>query len=152
MTLGTSEGEGDRMATIVCGVDDSPAAADALRAAADLSKRLGLRLLLVHVAPGYRTAEGPVGLTATQAQQGATRLLTRLASEAKLAGEVETRADVGDAAELLARIAAEEGAAAIVVGTSRPSWTRRGGARLARDLAAAAPCPVMIVPPGPAHR
>ena len=46
------------MQTIVCAVDESPGAAEAIAVAADLSKRLGLRLVLAHVVEGHRRTKG----------------------------------------------------------------------------------------------
>src|SRR3954452_7334432 len=44
------ESDGARRGTILCGVDDSPGASAALDAAAELSRRLDLRLVVVTVA------------------------------------------------------------------------------------------------------
>ncbi len=113
------------MATIVCGIDDSPGAVEALRVARTLSTDLKLRLVLAHVAAGW-TAGAEHDLHA------------------------ERRVEVGEAAQALARIAAEEAATLIVVG-SRSQGRLRPGLRsgLAGELAASAPCPVVIVPPPP---
>lgn len=136
--------------TIVCGVTDSDDGRGALELGATLSARLRLRLVLAHVAPGF----GPIGpngdesLTAMQGRQGATRLLTRLAAEFGLLGSVELREAVGDRAEMLARIAAEEAADLIVIG-SRPQGRFRRGLRstLAAQLESETRVPVVIAPP-----
>lgn len=133
------------MATIVCGIDDSPGAIEALRVARALSAGFDVRLLLVLVASGWPSG-ADAGLTTSQAQQGGTRLLERAAREHRL--EAEQRVEVGEPAEALSRIAAEEGATMIVVGSRRqgrrPPKLRSA---LAGDLAATAPCPVVVVPP-----
>lgn len=133
------------MATIVCGINDSPGALEALRIARTLSAVLDLRLVLAHVAAGWATgAEG--SLTTTQARQGGDRLLERAAREHNL--QAERRVEVGEPTEALAQIAAEEAATLIVVGSRRKGRLRpslRSG--LAGELAASAPCPVLIVPP-----
>jgi len=89
------------MATIVCGVDGSPGAGEAVRVAARLSKALGLRLVLAHVAPSRH------GLHGIAAQEQAVTLLVRVAREQGLNGDADHRAEVGDRATKLALIAAD---------------------------------------------
>lgn len=138
------------MATIVCGVDESPGGVDALRVARDLSHNLEVRLVLAHVAAGYRAAEGAKGLGSVQARRGANRLLERLAREHGLTDGADHRVEVGEPAEGLARIAVEEGATIIVVGSRLHGRRRRKLlSALAGDLAGTAPCPVVVVPPEP---
>jgi nucleotide-binding universal stress UspA family protein len=79
--------------TILCGVDESMEARCAARAAAALSKQLELRLVLAHV-----------GDAAADAEKG---LFDKLAAKQGLEG-VEQRIEVGDIAERLAQVAAEE--------------------------------------------
>jgi nucleotide-binding universal stress UspA family protein len=136
------------VATIVCGIDDSPGAVEAVRVARALSTGFDVRLVLAHVASGWAASGADESLTTTEARQGGTRLLERAAREHGL--EAEQRVEVGEAAEALSRIAAEEGATMIVVG-SRRHGRRQPKLRsaLARDLAATAPCPVVVVPPPP---
>jgi nucleotide-binding universal stress UspA family protein len=136
------------VATIVCGIDDSPGAVEALRVARALSSGFDVRLVLAHVASGWPASGADEGLTTSQARQGGTRLLERTAREHKL--EAEQRVEVGEPTEALSRIAAEEGATMIVVG-SRRQGRRQPKLRsaLAADLAATAPCPVVVVPPPP---
>lgn len=136
------------MATIVCGIDDSPGAVEAVRVASALSAGFDVRLVLAHVAAGWSASGADESLTASQARQGGARLLERTAREHDL--EAEQRVEVGEPAEALSRIAAEEGASMIVVG-SRRQGRRQAKLRsaLAADLAATAPCPVVVVPPPP---
>jgi nucleotide-binding universal stress UspA family protein len=132
------------MASIVCGIDESPGAAEALRVARGLSDRLNLRLVLAHVADGFG-AMGGDSLTTSQARRGGDRLLERLAAGD---GQTERRVEVGDPPAALAQIAAEEAATLIVVGSRRQGRLRPGlRSGLAGELAASAPCPVVIVPP-----
>ncbi|MGB2951808.1 MAG: universal stress protein [Gaiellaceae bacterium] len=133
------------MGTIVCGIDDSRGAAEALRVASALSERLQLRLVLVHVAPGFRTAEGADSVTAVQARTGAEGLVERIAKKHIANGSVDKRAEVGDPAEVLAQIAAEESADLIVLGSRRRRRKLVSG--LAAGLSTVAPCPVVVVPP-----
>jgi nucleotide-binding universal stress UspA family protein len=119
--------------TIVCDVTDSLAGRSAAEFAGALGARLGLRLVLVHV-----------GNDAERTLETVARRLGRL---------TETRVAMGDHAEALARVAAEEGADLIVVG-GRPvglggrhlRWT------LARELEAATPVPVLVAPPSTRKR
>jgi nucleotide-binding universal stress UspA family protein len=137
------------MQTIVCAVDESPGAAEAVSVAAGLSKDLRLRLVLAHVADGYRHTNG-VGMDGVQAQEQGRRLLEQLALEHNLESAADRRAEVGDRVSELSRIAGEEAAVVIVVG-SRSRYRRRRSlvSRLSAELRSAAPCPVLVVPPRP---
>jgi nucleotide-binding universal stress UspA family protein len=136
------------VATIVCGIDDSPGAIEALRVASALSADLAVRLVLAHVAGGWGGADE--SLSTKGAREGGNRLLERTAREYSL--EAERRVEVGEPAEALARIAAEEAATLIVVGSRRQGWPRpRLRSSLAGELVATASCPVVVVPP-PARR
>jgi nucleotide-binding universal stress UspA family protein len=132
------------MGTLVCAVDDSAEAEEALRAAARLSSEAGFRLVVVHVAdtvgagPDFRRA----------ANERGRRLLDRLLTTQGLNGGVDRRVEVGAPAHELARVAAEEAASLILVGSRRRRWWRpRRTSRLPTDLTATAGCPVVVVPP-----
>lgn len=128
------------MGTIVCAVDDSPEAEEALRAALRLSRDAGLRLVVVHVEKGT-TVTGP-------AEHRGRHLLDQLLARQGLNGGVDRRVEVGERANELARVAAEEAASMIVLGSrSRRWWRKPPASRLASDLAATAACPVVVVPP-----
>ncbi len=139
---------------VVCGVEDSDAAREAVRVARDLSDRLGRPLILVHVFPGV----APPGTSAvphageelrTREQRDAEVLLAELAVEMGFGRNVERRAVAGQPADRLAEIAGADAADLLVLGS------RRRGAlssallgSVSRELAAGAPWPVMIVPAG----
>jgi nucleotide-binding universal stress UspA family protein len=138
--------------TILCGVTDSEEGRGALAVATDLSKRLGLRLVLVHVADGIAprdlNGEGSESVTTRAGREGAARLVARLAAEHGVAGSAEQRSAVGDPAALLGQIAAEEAADLIVVGSRTRGQLRRGReSTLARQLETTTPVPVVIAPP-----
>jgi nucleotide-binding universal stress UspA family protein len=142
--------------TILCGVTDTEAGRGALAAAAELSQRLGMRLVLVHVADGI----APLDLNGDSSEsvstradgKGAARLVARLAAEHGVAGSAEQRSAVGDPAALLGQIAAEEAADLIVVGSrERGRLRRRLESRLARQLETETPVPVLIAPPRTRH-
>jgi nucleotide-binding universal stress UspA family protein len=135
--------------TIVCAVDGSAGAAEAVAVAAGLSKGLGLRLVLAHVAVGYRRTTG-VNTGAVHERDSGRRLLDQVAREHSLESAADCRAEAGDRVTELSRIAGEEAALLIVVGSRGRS--RRGRGRLSRlsaDLRSTAPCPVLVVPPPP---
>jgi nucleotide-binding universal stress UspA family protein len=136
------------MKTIVCAVDESPGAAEAVAVAAGLSKDLGLRLVLAHVVDGYVRTDR-VGVSSVQAQDGGQRLLERVTRKHSLES-ADRRAEVGDRASELSRIAGEEAAVVIVVG-SRSQYRRRHNlvSGLSAELRSTAPCPVLVVPPRP---
>ena len=138
--------------TVVCGVTDSEESRGALAVATELSERLGLRLVVAHVArslpPLYVDGEGAASLVTRAGREGAARLLARLVAEHDLGGSAEQRSAVGDPAALLAQIAAEEAADMIVVGSrARGRLRRRLESRLVRQLEAATPVPIVIAPP-----
>jgi nucleotide-binding universal stress UspA family protein len=138
--------------TILCGVNESAGARSAARVAGALSKRLELRLVLVHVADAFTVADGSAGndesVMTMQARSGGKRLLDQLTAEQDLIG-AEQRIEVGDPAERLAQVAAEERAALIVVGAraQRRRWRPTLRSDLSRDIARVTPCPVFVVPP-----
>ena len=138
------------MQTIVCAVDESPGAAEAIAVAAGLSKRLGLRLVLAHVVDGYRRTNG-ADTDGVQAHRAGQRLLERVARKHSLESVADRRAEVGDRASELSRIAGEEAAVVIVVG-SRSRYRRRRGrmSRLSAELTEHSPLPRRGRPPAPA--
>ena len=138
--------------TLVCGVDDSGEGRRALELAAELSDRLDLRLVLAHVGSGIdpiaADGDGAESVSMRSAREGAARLLARLAVEHGVADRAERRAATGDAATAIGRIAAEEAADLIVVGSRFRGRLRRGfESRLAAQLGSETPVPVLIAPP-----
>jgi nucleotide-binding universal stress UspA family protein len=133
--------------TILCGVTDSAEGRAAAQLAGALSMRLGLRLVLAHVFDGV-TAEALQGVSGQQILSGTQRAMAEIASDANAGSGTESRLAVGERAERLAQIGAEEGADLIVIG-SRPRGFRGRHLRstLARELEAVTPVPVLIAPP-----
>ncbi|HJQ49459.1 MAG TPA: universal stress protein [Gaiellaceae bacterium] len=136
--------------TIVCGVADTPDGRTAADLARAVGARLGLRLVLVHVIDGV-PAGTHESLTARQRQTGAEQMLNVISRE--IGNGTEKRIVLGNRAEALAQVAAEEGADLIVLG-SRPAGlgTRKLRCTLARDLEAATPVPVLVAPPSTRKR
>jgi nucleotide-binding universal stress UspA family protein len=139
--------------TIVCGVTDTDEGRQALATAVEVGNRLGLRLVLVHVAEGIAASNGHVdgdeSVTMKGGREGAARLLAGVAAEYGVTDRAERRVAVGDAGSLLGQIAAEEAADLIVVGSRARGRLRRGlESRLAERLETETPVPVLIAPPG----
>src|SRR5579862_7949693 len=107
--------------TIICTIDGSAAAAAAADVARQLADRFDARIVVVSVA-------GAEPVTRDGARD-------------------EHRVAAGDPAEAVAVIAAEEAADLVVVGARGGFFGRLLGSGLARELAATAPCPVLVVLP-----
>lgn len=136
--------------TVVCGVAGAEDGRSSAELACALVARLGLRLVLVHVVDGV-----PLGteesLTARQRQHGAEQILGLIAREIGIGAE--TRVVIGDRAEGLAQVAAEEGADLIVIGSRTAGLgNRKLRCTLAQDLEAATPVPVVLAPPATRKR
>jgi nucleotide-binding universal stress UspA family protein len=138
--------------TLVCGVTDSEDAVGTVELAVELTQRLGMRLVLAHVAEGF----APIGdgveveesVTMKGNRVGAERLLGQLAEEHGVAETAQRRVAVGSPATLLGQIAAEEAADVILVGSRKRGWPRRGlESRLAAQLETETPVPILIAPP-----
>jgi nucleotide-binding universal stress UspA family protein len=143
--------------TMICGVEDSDEGRGAVELGVELSRRLGLRLVLAHVAQGFYprdAAEGPFESVAMRGDRiQSERLLARLAEEYGITETAERRSGVGDRAALLGQIAAEEAADVILVGSRVRGWRGRGfQSSLAEELKAATPVPILIAPPSSRRR
>jgi nucleotide-binding universal stress UspA family protein len=136
--------------TLVCAVTDGAENDDAVAQAAALSERLGLRLVLAHVADGIAALGNgdDESITMKGDRKAAERRLEELARGHDLDESAERRVAVGDPATLLGQIASEEAADVIVVGARTRGWGRRGlERRLAQELETETPVPVLIAPP-----
>jgi nucleotide-binding universal stress UspA family protein len=143
--------------TMICGVTDSDEGRAAVELGIELSQRLGLRLVLAHVAQGlypHDAAEDGVESVAMKGDRvQAERLLLTLAEEYGITETAERRSSVGDRAALLGRIAAEEAADVILVGSRVRGWRGWGfQSRLAEELKATTPVPILIAPPSSRRR
>ena len=133
--------------TLLCAVSDGEESADALELGAQVSERLGLRLVLAHAVDGIDgIVDEDESVTMKANRQGAERRLARLAEAHGLAERAERRVAVGDPAALLGQIAAEEAADVIVVGAPARGWRKRLESRLADELGTETPVPVLIAP------
>jgi nucleotide-binding universal stress UspA family protein len=122
---------------------------DAVAQAVAVSERLGLRLVLAHVVEGVASlGDGDESVTMRGDREAAERELAELAEDHQVDESAERRVVVGDPPTLLAGIAGEEAADLIVVGARTRGWGRRGlESRLAEELEAETPVPVLIAPP-----
>ena len=137
-----------RPRSIVCGVDGSNHAANAVRIAAQLASALDVRLVLAHVEPdGGKAPTASIDLDTRL--RGGTRTSLRILQRAMDAvGDTEVEGTLvrGEPAASLGELAMRESAEMIAVGT------RGHGAlkalvlgSVSRALAATGPCPVLIV-------
>jgi nucleotide-binding universal stress UspA family protein len=138
--------------TLVCGLTDREDAVGTVELAVELTERLGMRLVLAHVAEGFAPIADGVDVEESATMQanrvGAERLLGQLAAEHGVAETAQRRTAVGQPATLLGQIAAEEAADIILVGSRERGWPRRGlESRLAAQLEAETPVPILIAPP-----
>jgi nucleotide-binding universal stress UspA family protein len=124
------------MRTIICGVDGSPGARAGLRVAANLATELDARLVAVHVLD--RLVD-----VAPDAERVAANVLYDEAPDVA----AEARGEVGDVAERLAAVAAEEDALMIVLGARGRGRARAFlRARCAAELAELTDVPVLVAP------
>jgi nucleotide-binding universal stress UspA family protein len=143
--------------TIVCGVTDSDEGHAALERGVELSQRLGLRLVLAHVAEGFAPLDGHgednESVTTKGSRRGGEVLLARLAREHGVIDTAELRVAVGEAAPLVGQIAAEEAADVIVVGSRARRWPGSGiQSKLAEGLESETSVPILIAPPASGRR
>jgi nucleotide-binding universal stress UspA family protein len=143
--------------TIVCGVTDSDEGHAALELGVELSQRLGLRLVLAHVAEGRALLDGSENdhesPTMKANRRGGELFVERLAREYGVDETAECRVAVGEPAFLVGRIAAEEAADMIVVGSRARRWPVRGlESRLAERLESQTSVPILIAPPANGRR
>ena len=123
---------------------DSDEGHAALELGVELSQRLGLRLVLAHVAEGLAPLDGDgddnESVTMKGNRRGGELFLARVAREYGVGDTAECRVAVGEPALLVGQIAAEEAADVIVVGSRARRWPGRGlESRLAEGLESETP-------------
>lgn len=143
--------------TMLCSVADADEGRSVLELGLELSERLGMRLVLAHVAerlaPIDPDREGSGRVTMKGEQRGGERFLTNLARQCGAHHGVECRVAVGDPASLIGQIAAEEAADLILVGSRSRRWPARGlESGLARALGSVTSVPILIAPPATGRR
>ena len=126
---------------LVCGVDDSPAAANVLAVATQLAEVLGLRLTLVH------SPHPDVFVTGTHRRAALDRgraLLDRLAPDVPGADCI---IEIGDPAELLHAVLEDSAELAVVGSRGHGAAVAALRGSVSRALARSAPCPLIVIPP-----
>jgi len=131
---------------VVCGVEDARTEKTVVTFAAELAKRCGGRLVIVHTQPPpLIQAEPQIAYAAPQLKPArdlvaSARELARVAADAGVAARAKLRLGFGDPAKRLLATARREHAALLVVGSKL--GLRRGAMHVIGD----APCPVVVVP------
>ena len=131
--------------TVVCAIDDSALAPAVVYAAVGVAEHLSARLIVVRADPRAGQGEEP--------RQAATAALEEFMLNAVPGGvgyraATETRVVPGSPAEAVLRVAAEEEAGLIVMGTRGRGFLGRAMlGSTARDVLQGARVPVAVVPP-----
>jgi nucleotide-binding universal stress UspA family protein len=140
---------------ILCPVDFSDASKAALETAADLAKRQGATLTLLHAypVPGYTFPDGSFVASSKMLEELAEAAKAHLdewktlATKLGVAG-VEAVTAVGEPAAEIVAYAKEKGADLVVVGThGRTGLTHALMGSVAERVVRRAPCPVLTVRP-----
>ena len=138
-----------RHGTIVCDVADMKECDRVVEAAAELNTRLGSRLVFVALCDDNVDPAGDPreSITASAFREGTQRLVRRILFMNGPSSDVECRVESGDQATALARVAHEEHADLVLVGSPR-SRLLRGRVHVGAidELRMASPCPVVVVP------
>ena len=138
---------------IVCGTDFSENALEAADAAAAIARKLGVKLILVHVSEFRGLAMGDPALFEAVASQKQADL-TREAARLRVSGaEIETRLPSGSVFEELDRAASDLNARLLVVGAVGHGLARRllvGS--VAERVAETSIVPTLVIRPGSAFR
>lgn len=137
------------ISTVAVGTDGSATAAAAVSEATEIARRFGAKLVLLSA---FQDSKGPPlgkgqDIELQWAANSSARVKTILErSEENLRGagiECETRADDGDPAEVLVRLAAECGADLLVIGNK--GMNRRVLGSVPNTVTHNADCSVMVV-------
>ena len=153
------------ISTVAVGTDGSATANEAVSEAAEIARRFGAKLVLLSAfqesrPAGERVASDVEGLLTGRSTAGqgedievqwassssarVRTILERSEAELREAGiECETRAAVGDPAEVLVQLAAECGADVLVIGNK--GMHRRVLGSVPNTVAHKAPCSVLVV-------
>jgi nucleotide-binding universal stress UspA family protein len=137
--------------SIICGVDGSPGAQEALRVAAQLSGQLGSRLVVAHVTRRQVSGPDPAppGIAPEEAEIAAAEHLVEELVLAEGLVDAKRCVALGLPAEGLADLADDEGAGLIVVGSrGRGAFKAAFLGSVSNELIGVARCPVVVVPQG----
>jgi nucleotide-binding universal stress UspA family protein len=132
--------------TVAVGTDGSATAGEAVEKAAELARRFDAKLVLLSATQGPVASpdEDPELQWATNSAARVTALLEHLAHDLGADGlEVETRAEEGEPAETLVRLAEEAGAELLVIGNK--GMQRRVLGSVPNTVTHRAGCSVLVV-------
>ena len=137
------------ISTVAVGTDGSETAAEAVRDAAEIARRFGAKLVLLSAfqdSKGAPTGKaGDIELQwASNSSSRVRSMLERSEADLRASGiDCETRADDGDPAEVLVRLAEECGADLLVIGNR--GMKRRVLGSVPNTVTHHADCSVMVV-------
>ena len=136
------------ISTVAVGTDGSETADEAVKQAAEIARRFGAKLVLLSAFQDSRpatTRDREIELQwATHSSARMTTILDQLKDEMVATGlDCETRAEEGDPAEVLVRLAAECDADLLVVGNR--GMQRRVLGSVPNSVTHKADCSVMVV-------
>jgi nucleotide-binding universal stress UspA family protein len=135
------------MKTIVVGYDNTEPSKRALERAADIAEKFGSQIVVTSVSPVMLPAHGTAGVDPTDppAQHDAElQQAHAYLSERNLAADLQPA--VGDPADTIIEVAAQNDATLIVVGTREAGFlTRLVGSSVSQEVSKHAHCDVLIV-------
>jgi len=140
-------GEGEMFSKILVPIDGSPHADRAIRYAADLSRRYGSKLILLHIVPIRVYAFAEVGVVPSEDVGEGEEILKRGVELVRSLGlEADTRLGRGIPAEEILKVAEEEKADLIAIGSRGLSGVKAFLLGSVSDkVSHHAKCPVLIV-------
>ena len=135
------------MKTIVVGYDNTEPSKRALERAADIAEKFGSQLVVTSVSPVMLPAHGTAGVDPTEPPAEHDAELQQ--ANAYLNGRnltAELQPAVGDPADTIVEVAAQNEATLIVVGTREAGFlTRLVGSSVSQEVSKHAHCDVLIV-------
>ena len=133
--------------TVAVGTDGSPTANEAVRQAAEIARRFDAKLVLLSAFQGSGPSSPDRDIELQWAVNSSARMnsmLERLEADMRAGGvKCEARAEEGDPAEVLVRLAAESGADLLVIGNK--GMERRVLGSVPNSVTHKAECSVLVV-------
>ena len=135
----------------MCAVDGSDGSLRAIRIADKLAGKLGLELVLLHVAPrtelpGVSAMPGGQQRLHDEELRDSETLLNEISEAQGLDASVRRRTEIGPTAERIIAVCADERADLVVLGSRGHSGVKAVLGSVSSKVASAAPCPCVVVP------